>query len=94
MGWELSRGEFQEAQLLSHSPGSPMSQHWQGPQELGAGASSSHARRNQAAWALGLPPLSLLSCAGLWWGEAIFRGLWGKKGTDHRDGLQKSSLLV
>lgn len=59
MGWELSRGEFQEAQLLSHSPGSPMSQHWQGPQELGAGASSSHARTNQAAWALGLPPLSL-----------------------------------
>lgn len=66
MEWELSRGEFQEAQLLSHSPGSPMTQHWQGPQELGVGVSSSHAQRNQAPWALRLPPLPLLSCAGLW----------------------------
>lgn len=37
MGWEISQ-EVQEGLLLSHSPGSPMSQHWQGPQELGAGA--------------------------------------------------------
>lgn len=37
MGWEISQGEVQEEPLLSHSRGSPMSQHWQGPQELGAG---------------------------------------------------------
>lgn len=37
MGWEISQ-EVQEGLLLSHSPGSPMSQHWQGPQELGVGA--------------------------------------------------------
>lgn len=37
MGWEISQGEVQEGLLLSHSRGSPMSQHWQGPQELGAG---------------------------------------------------------
>lgn len=37
MGLEISQ-EVQEEPLLSHSPGSPMSQHWQGPQELGAGA--------------------------------------------------------
>lgn len=70
-----SCGEFQEEPLLSHSRGSPMSQHWQGPQELGAGASSSHTLRNQAVQALGLPPLSSHPVLG--WGRGwIFRGLW------------------
>lgn len=81
-GLELARGEVQEEPLLSHSGGSPMSQHWQGPQELGAGASSSHAQRNQAAGAAGeaLPS------------RARLRG--DSPSTDHWAGLQKSSLLA
>lgn len=56
------------------------------------GEGSSHAQRNQAVGALGLPPLPLPSCAGL---QGIFRGLWGeetgKGGPDHCTGLLESS---
>lgn len=86
-GLELSRGEVQEELLLSHSGGSPMSQHWQGPQELGAGASSSHAQRNQIAGAVGeaLPSRARLR------GDSSRTRVWR---TDPWVGLQKFSLLV
>ena len=78
MGWKISQGEVQEGPLAESQPWVPYESALAGAPgtRVWGGAGTSHARRNQAAWALGLPPLPLPSCNGL---RGIFRGLWGRR---------------